>query len=317
MTRYRLVWLTVVSLSCFAPCRVVADTSAADEKLEAKTEEKAVPPTESLTLGIDYYYGGSTLPGFRRFNDGFWAGSTLGAPSEARAHWEDGKGAAGHLSLGLGDYRTQAITRHQPLEAWYKAPVGKLGVTAGKFWVPFALYEWQGETKWGLMVEGEQGASALAASINYNDITHNGNLYSRFSRRFGKNATLGLSVGAGKGLSFGSLHNKALGLDATITWRGWQILSEHVVLQRRAADRLRFGYARLSYEKLGRVKPYLAYYRWRDRSGEFGDFRSTVLGVNLQLTPEFALEGATAATSTEGNVSWLQMHWMWERPFND
>ncbi|MDQ3815354.1 MAG: hypothetical protein M3347_15655 [Armatimonadota bacterium] len=303
---------TVNSKATATPTATPAATPAATSKKAAKPRGQL---GQSVTLGVDYYYGASDLPGFKRFNDGFWAGYGLGFPSEGRVQWEDGKGSAARVTLGLGDYRTQAITNRQPLEAWYKAPVGKWNVTAGKFWVPFALTEWEGETKRGLLVERGMGLNGIAASINYNNITNSGNFYTRFSRRLRKNATVGVSLGAGDGLTFGSLHNKGLGLDASVAWKGWRLQSEYVLFQRRAADRFRFGYARLSYEKLRRLTPYVAYYNWKDKSGTFGDFRSTVLGLNLQLTPQLALEGATSSTSMNDNVSWVQLHWKWDHRF--
>jgi len=87
-------------------------------------------------------------------------------------------------------------------------PVGKNDLTIGKFWMPFALYEWEGETKWGALLERETRHYNLAASVNYNDTLHSANAYFRAGRSWSEKLTLGVSLSTGKGLSYGSVHDR-------------------------------------------------------------------------------------------------------------
>jgi hypothetical protein len=128
------------------------------------------------------------------------------------------------------------------LKAWYQKPVGKFNITAGKFYVPFELQEWQYETKWGVMLQNSQGPYDFSGSLNYNFNVDEPNAYFRVARRFGTTATVGLSLGAGRGLSFDSTHNKALGLDATLNYRGFQLISSYMGLRSgSSSDDFNFG----------------------------------------------------------------------------
>jgi hypothetical protein len=84
------------------------------------------------------------------------------------------------------------------------------------------------------------------------------------------------------------------------------------VLYAPGAKRFRFAYGKLSYERLGPWKPFVARYQWDDGAEQMGRFRSTVYGLNFRATPQLSVEGAYAPTSDK-NVSWLQLHWTWER----
>jgi hypothetical protein len=79
-----------------------------------------------------------------------------------------------------------------------------------------------------------------------------------------------------------------------------------------SSSRFYFGYGKLSYDGLGAWKPFVARYLWNDAGETFGRFRSTTYGLGYQVTLSLALEGAYAATSDK-NVSWVQLHWTWER----
>lgn len=271
------------------------------------------PPAPAFHAGLDFYGGLSNLEGQRRFRDGFWAaGAGLAYPSNIYLRWTFRRGAQAKVAIGTGKlYTSSQSTVDQPLEAWYQKSFGKLTATVGKYYVPFALQEWEYETKPGLMLQTERGPYGLALSANYNDNTRAGNAYLRASRSFGENATVGVSLGAGRGLSYDSVHDRGLAFDATVTRRGWQLLSEYMILKRRSSQRFRFGFARLSYENLGRLKPFIARYSWNDASGAFGVFRSTSAGLGYQLTPNLIIEGGYADTSDK-DIVWGQLHWTWE-----
>ena len=280
------------------------------EASEAAAEEEAA--VRQIKASLDFYAGVSNMEGQRQFRDGFWAGYGLGYPSVANLSWDSGTGSSAFISLGLGDYKGQFITEHQPVEAWWKMPVGKTDLTIGKFWVPFGLYEWEGETKWGVLMEREIGKYNLAASVNYNDILHNANAYFRASRSWGENLTLGVSFAGGKGLSYGTVHDRGVGLDLTAAWRGFQLTSEYTVLQHHSDQRFQFGFARVSYENLGKWKPFVSRHTWHDKADELGNFHSTTAGIGYQLTPHLGLEAAYAHTPNKG-IWWLQTHLTWEK----
>ena len=295
-----------------------SETSVGDSSPGAAATDTAAvgqkgTPTLPLKFGVDLYAGASSLKSQGRFRDGFWAGSGPAFPSVAYLNWDNGKGSAAKLSIGAGKmYTASDSALDQPVEAWYQMPAGNLSLTVGKFWVPFAAQEWQYETKPGVMVQWAKGASSLSASANYNRQTQGTNAYLRFGRSFGEDASVGVSLGAGKGLSYDSIHNRAVGLDGTYAWNGLRFNGEYVLLQRKSSERFHFGYAKLSYENLGKWTPFVARYTWKDKSDAFGEFDSTTFGLNYQLTSYLSVESAYAATSDKG-VQWVQLHWAWER----
>src|SRR5687768_2958122 len=65
----------------------------------AEAEETEQP---GLFGGADLYYGGSNLPGFRRFHDGFWAaGSGLAYPSNVYLRYNSQSGAQAKVAIAL------------------------------------------------------------------------------------------------------------------------------------------------------------------------------------------------------------------------
>ena len=276
----------------------------------AEAEAKAETPVTSLSVGGDLYYGRSDLDGFRSFRDGFWAaGAGPSFPSVLQLHLNTRDNSEAKLAFGIGRlYRDSNSTLDQPHEAWYRVPVSGLNLTVGKYYVPFALQEWQYETKLGVMLEGESGATNWAASTNYNTNTDRPNIYGRVGRNFGEKLNVGLSLGAGKGLSYDSIHDKALGLDATASRRGWNVYGEYIAMRRHSDERFNFGWLKLEYENLGKFKPFVAHWRWRDTTATFGNFRSSGVGASYRILPQLAIEGGFAHTSDQ-NVKWIQLHW--------
>ncbi len=267
----RIGWLPLIGLSCLAPAR--ADDGA-------------------IKMGIDYYSGVSDLEGERRFSDGMWAGSSAAYPSVGYLRWEDGKGSAAKLSVGLGSmYTDPGSTLDQPVEAWWQAPAGKASVTVGKFWVPFALQEWQYETKPGVMLQcpGSVPGGRLR-QLQRGHPQRERVPAPRPQLRAGPR-TRGFP-GGGKGLSYTQRARPRLGAGRLLRLAG--LARERRIrgnLRDSSSRRFYFGYGKLSYENLGAWKPFVARYLWTDDGEAFGRFRSTTYGVGHQVAPGLALEG--------------------------
>ena len=280
--------------------------------VEASTqvEAKEETPVTSLSLSGDLYYGRSDLEGFKNLRDGFWAAGTGPSfPSVIQMRLNRRDRSEAKIAFGIGRlYTDNDSTLDQPHEAWYRVPVSGLNLSIGKYYVPFALQEWQYETKWGVMLEGEHGATNWAASTNYNFNTKRPNVYGRVGHNFGEKFNVGFSLGAGKGLSYDSIYDKALGLDATASGKGWNIYGEYMAMRRRSDERFNFGWLKLEYEKLGKFKPFVAHWRWRDTTDAFGNFNSSGVGASYSILPQLAIEGGFARTSDQ-NVKWIQLHW--------
>jgi hypothetical protein len=285
--------------------------AASTQEAASQPAAPQVPPI-GWKAGVDLYYGFSNRKDQKRFRDGFWIGYGTAYPSVVYARYGNAGGATAKLAMSVGKLYGSAVPSvHQPVEAWYQKPVGKFNVTAGKFYVPFELQEWQYETKWGVMLQNSQGPYDFSGSLNYNFNVDEPNAYFRVARRFGTTATVGLSLGAGRGLSFDSTHNKALGLDATLNYRGFQLISSYMGLRNgSSSDDFNFGFAKLSYG-LGRFTPFVSRHRWVDHSGDLDSFRSTTLGLTYQLTPRIALDSGYSAIPKK-NVLWSQIHWTQE-----
>jgi hypothetical protein len=284
-----------------------------EQQKSATTPAQIIHPQSPFKFGLDYYAGFSNIGGKRQFNDGFWAGSATALPSTIYFNWENAHGSTARLSMGAGDMYLLASgsTLKQPVEAWWSQEMGNITTTIGKFWVPFAVQEWLYETKPGVMLEWANDAMDLTASFNYNENTRASNTYIRASRRFGEALNIGLSLAAGKGLSYNSVHDRAWGLDGSLGWQSWELTGEFMEALHSTGN-FRFAYARLASHHFARWQPFIALYGWEDDTGTFGRFRSTVYGVNYQLTPEIGFEGAYAPTSDK-RVWWFQMHFTWQR----
>lgn len=281
----------------------------------AATVPEETPPAPALKVGIDYYIGDgwSNRVDIPRFRDGYWTGFGTSFPSNIYANWQDAAGGTGKVAQSVGKMYRDSPTLKQPVEAWYRRPVGASGVLAGKFYVPFALQEWEWETRWGLQIEGERGPNSVVAAMSYNDIVHDPNLYLRLGRRFGSDWSAGISAAAGRGLSFGSAHDRGAGLDATFSRRGWRLQGEVLRLQRRSSGRFDFAFAKLSYEGWSRVTPYVSRHTFTDATEFLGRFHGTTLGLNVQVWNFLALEAAYVPGSTNGDVRWIQAHVTVER----
>ena len=269
-------------------------------------------------VGADLYYGASNLPGLRRFRDGFWvAGSGLAYPANVYLRANQKNGAQAKLAISLGEIYNGSTGFDQPVEAWWKQPLksgdgAKNSVTLGKFYVPFALQEWEYETKWGALYEGEWNATTLGAALVYNRNVDRTNGYARLGHNFGEHLNVGVSLAAGRGLTYDAVQDKAIGLDLTFSAGDWELLGEYMGARGSAAQRFRFGWARLNYNKWQRFKPFAARYDYKDTVGALGNFRSYSAGAGYALRPDIHLEGGYAI-ATGKNIWFAQIHWTPER----
>lgn len=301
--------------------REVAPTAPASGAISPNTSPEAAAEaveSEGVTkrafkTGVDLFYGVSNLPGAKRFRDGFWIGYGPAYPSVVYGRWQTPKGSAAKVAVSVGKLYNGSIANvDQPVEAWYQRPLGSKSLTVGKFYVPFAVQEWEYETKWGAQLAGKAGNTDYVVAVNHNHVVDAANVYGRIAQALTKNITMGLSLGGGKGFSFDTVHNRGIGLDAAAEWHGWQFNSEYVVLQRRAQERFQFAWAKLSYTRLGRFTPFISRHTWFDRAGELGNFNCSTLGFAYQVTPTLSLEGAAARPGAP-SVRWIQLHYTVER----
>lgn len=307
-----VVWSMAFCMTCPAAYYDNVQPDVVEDQQKSASTAQIIRPQSPFTFGLDYYAGVSNLGGRRSFNDGFWAGSSTALPSTFHFGWANTHGSSAKLSVGTGDlYLASGSMLKQPVEAWMRQEIGTFSITFGKFWVPFAVQEWVYETKPGLMLEWTNNGIDLTASFNYNENTRTNNSYLRVGKRFGETFNAGFSLAAGKGLSYDSVHDRAWGLDASLNWRNWELTGEFMEALHSTGN-FRFGYARLASNHFDRWQPFISFYGWEDGTGTFGRFRSTVYGMNYQLTQEIGLEGAYAPTSDK-RVWWLQVHFTWDR----
>ena len=283
------------------------------EKADSSESNSEIVASYPIKIGLDAYSTLSGMEGQRRGSDGLWAGYGAAYPSTASISYDNGRGTEGKLALGIGGmYRSQGTPLRQPVELWWKAPISGAGLTVGKFWVPFGAQEWEYETKPGIMLSWERAGTQVAVSANHTRETGAGALYARIGRQITDSASVGISMGAGRGLSYGSSHDRAWALDGSAEFGGFSGYAEYTGLSAGAQGRHYFYGGRLAYERLGNWKPFVAAYSWNDPAGDFGRFRSSVYGVTVRVTPFLEIETATAATSN-GRVPWFQLHWTMQR----
>ncbi len=104
-------------------------------------------PKIGLTLGADLFGGVSNLPGARRFRDGFWIGSGPNYPSNLYGIYNAKDGTNAKIAVSVGKlYNGSVENFDQPIEAYVSKNYKGTQLTAGKFYVPFELAEWQYES---------------------------------------------------------------------------------------------------------------------------------------------------------------------------
>lgn len=315
--------LLFCSLAAIGPIHAAQDNPASSEVAtqesitEPSTPENQVQPeaTSALVFGVDLYHGLSNIEGYRRYDDHMWAGYGPFVPSTVYARYENERGYSAKLAIGTGDqFNTDDDEFYQPAEATISGPLSRnTRFTLGKFWVPFGLQEWEYESKPGAMLEWGRGEYGLALAATRNQSLGTGNYYGRLSKNWGEEATVGVSLAAGRGITFDSDHNRGIGLDARYNWRNFEATSELLRFTRDSSGALDFVWGRLAYKGWDKWTPYVSRYLWKDDLRQQGSFRSTVLGVQRQLTKALSVETAYGRVGGENKV-WAELHYNWEWP---
>lgn len=265
----------------------------------------ALAQESRLSVGLDAYAGLSDIPGQKRPTDQLWAAQTVFTPSVVYGRWSDGKGVTARAALGVGGATLRRPRLFpQPVELWVRKEFksGSDALTLGRFFAPFGQQEWQYESKSG--AQWESGALSVA-------VQERGRLYGRWSGSVAPGATLGVSAASGRGFSYGSVHDKGLGLDFLLEKKNWRVRAESDRFFGAQKSRFRFDFGQLTWTGGGKIQPFVSRYTWHDSlaqsAGGLGAFRSEILGMNWGLRPGVSLETATARA--EGHrVAWAQLH---------
>lgn len=274
-------------------------TCHAEETAERRT---------GLRVGADLYYGVSNTTGpVRRLTDGQWAGVGSLNPSVLSLQWSGERRGDAMVSLGIGDmYVGGDRTTQQPVECWYKCAVGNGSLSLGKHYTPFALQEWEYETRWGALYEHEAGRGTVALSTAYNRDTRAMNSMMRLGYAAGAGTTVGVSASAGRGWSYSTSHAWGYAVDATVE-KGAVTLSGEFVEGRGRNGTFQFAFAKVATEVGKGCRPYVAGYYVHDVADEMGDFRSGILGIELDVARHCVLEPGIGRANGR-NVWWVQAH---------
>jgi hypothetical protein len=266
---------------------------------------------DKISVGLDLYGGGSNLPGLRHFTDQLWAGRELFTPSVAYLRWESSQGTTARLALGVGDVtRGSNALYKQPVELWVKHG----SVTAGRFFTHFGQQEWQYEAKEGLQWEGALGSLNVTAALQKSPTSPQSHGYVRLLHAPNTKTQLGLSVASGEGFSYGTILNRGIGADASLTRGAWLLRSELDSFSGAQQQRFHFGMLSATYQGLaGEVRPFVSYYDWQDstQAQALGSFHSLIAGVGFPVTGGLSAELAGSKANKRFN-GWLQLHFTWE-----
>jgi hypothetical protein len=255
-----------------------------------------------LTVGLDAYAGLSDIPGQKRPTDQLWAAQTVFTPSVVYGRYDNGKGVTARAALGVGGATLRRPRLFpQPVELWARKELKPGALTLGRFFAPFGQQEWQYEAKNGAQWE----SGGLSAALQ-----ERGRLYGRWSGSVAPGTTLGVSAASGRGFSYGSIHDKGLGLDFLGEKKNWRLRAESDRFFGAQKSRFRFDFAQLTWTGGGRVQPFVSRYTWHDsqsqEGGGLGAFRSEIVGISWGLRPGVSVETATARVGGR-RVSWAQM----------
>lgn len=263
----------------------------------------------TFNVGAELYAGASDIPGYRSFFHGFWAGRETAYPSLVYMRAEV-NGWTAYGSLGLGRVEDVASAR-QLVEGYLRAPLSaNTGLTAGRFWIPFGLQEWQYESKPGAMLDASMGEAKVSIALVQNEALRRGNAYARAEWSPTDSATLGVSAGWGDGISYGTSHNQIAGADALIALGPIALSGEAVRLS--GAPAFWFGFGQAEYTGLGDVRPFVALYGWNDKSAEIGSGSVTVAGLRFQANEWLLIEGGRSFAAGQANW-WAQASIVFER----
>lgn len=307
-------------LLCCLPARAQEGEAPANQSDAPIPAPAAATPAEDapkigLTVGADLFYGVSNSPGARHFRDGFWIGSAPTFPSNLYGIYNGKDGTLAKIAVSVGKlYNGSADNFDQPIEAYISKNYGGLQLTAGKFYVPFELGEWEYESEFGVQAVrdwGKNGSLTAAVMLNHTRDTPNG--YVRYARTAGI-ATFGVSLGAGRGFSFDTDHNEGAALDLTLEKGPLSFESAALIARQRGVDsRFGFAFARLNYEVNPRTQLYIARHSWSDRLDQQGNGHFSTVGAVFHLNQNLSVESAVSRSGElDKNIRWIQLHYIVE-----
>ncbi len=316
-------WHTLLAALFFGAHAHAQEGTAPENQPDAPatpTAEKSAPnedaPKPGLTLGADVYYGVSNLPGAGRFRDGFWIGAGPFYPSNLYGIYRGEDGLSAKVALSVGQLTSGSdATFDQPIEAFVSKRIRGTDFSVGKFFVPFELMEWQFETEVGVQAARDMGrVGSLTVALTRNRRRGALNAYARYARTFGV-ATVGVSLGGGRGFSYDTDHNKGAALDLTLEKGRLRFESSAIVAQQNgAASRFGFFFARLNYQLTPKTELYVSRHSWNDRLEQQGDGHFSTLGAVYHFNDHLALESALSRSGDETRrIRWIQVHYTVEK----
>jgi hypothetical protein len=125
-------------------------------------------------------------------------------------------------------------------------------------------------------------------------------------------ADVGITLGAGRRLTYGSIHDRGWSADASVSLGGLSGHAKYSGFSAPGSSPAYFYAGRVQCDRLGKWAPFIAGYAWNDPGGDFGRCRSAVYGVTVRVADFLEVETAVASTSN-GRVPWLQFHWTGDR----
>ncbi len=268
-------------------------------------------PAPGTTFGLDLYQGRSDLNDYKNYNDGMWAGIAPLFPSNVYIKWTTEDGVTAKAALGTGDlHNDKKYVLDRFPELWLSKEINGITWTLGKTWVPFAIGEWEWESKPGAKADWSKDALSVSAAATYNEPMKAGNYYMRLGYALSPEVSVGVSGASGKGWTFNTVHDSGYGLDATATYQGVKALAEYVKATHKSGD-FEFQFAKLIWDRDAKLKPYVAAYRFDDKSAAFR-YRGSVVGLDYKLH-EFAAIESGYTWHNSGNNYWVQLHLTWEK----
>ncbi len=258
--------------------------------LSADGARSDVATPTSVRVGGNLYYGLSNINGsVRRHTDGQWAGVGTAYPSVLSLTWMGADLDTAVGSFGVGDLNTgSGRTAQQPVECYYRRPIGSATVTFGKHYVPFALQEWEYETRWGMMAETIVLGTSMEVSITSNPHTDALNTSIRAAWHVAAGSEVGISAAAGRGWSYGTSHNWGYGIDATVDVGPVSVTTE-ALEARGTHGTYQFGFIKAVLHSHHRATPYVALFYGHDSADEIAELRSGIVGVDIEALPHLTV----------------------------
>jgi hypothetical protein len=286
---------------------LVAATLLGVAPLAAVAGEEPETPPMGPVFHLDAYWGLSNMTGaLRRHTDGQWAGAMVGYPSYAGLDWNMADGSNARVTVGLGDmHNGSAHVFHQPNEAYWSGRLPNDGrIWVGKRYVPFAAQAWEYEAKWGVAADTRIGDLSLSSTAAFDERTRRGNAYTRLGKEWENGSAAGISIGAGRGLLFGSAHDVAIAADATRRLGRCKLVGEALEAMSSKGG-FRFASLTAEFDTRTRYTPYVSWLYSHDNSEDSTNLRSAIGGVLIGASKTLTVEPGAGVVNGKG-VWWLQ-----------